>query len=356
MKQFFLFVSLSVCVNVYATVRTVSNDPNTLAQFNTIQAAVDASLSGDTVYVHGSNIPYAAVTIADKRLTILGPGWSPVKNYLPFPASVYSITITGIGSSNSEIQGLVFVTIVTMSNNPPNNMRFIRNHFKSAVYVINNATSSGYVFQGNWFDEGFVSVTSGGSNYSNYLFQNNIFYCTSTNGNINGFTNSANVVFDHNLWYGTNSLASTVNCFAGNCRSLLLTNNIFVHRDAALNNSLSTFNNNLTFSSSVKNPWAVNGNSGLNNVEDQDPQMVNQDSVNLGKNNPLLNFSIAAGPADNNGTDARDIGLMYDATGVLNWNNSRISRFPFIYSMNITNPVIAAGGTLTVQVEARKSD
>jgi hypothetical protein len=149
-------------------------------------------------------------------------------------------------------------------------------------------------------------------------------------------------------------LAGTVNCFGGTCQSLLLTNNIFVHRDAALNNSFSTFNNNLTFSSRVDTPWTVNGNGGVGNIANQDPQMFNQDSVNAGHDNPLLNFTIAAGPANNTGTDGKDLGLMYNSSGLLNWDFSRMSRLPYIYSMNISNSSIAPGGTLSVQVEARK--
>ena len=354
MRQIFLFVFLSVCVNVFGTVRTVNNNPNSLAQYNTIQAAVDASANGDTIYVHGSNIPYAAFTITNKRLIVIGPGWSPVRSFFPFPAQVNAITISGAGSASTEIQGLVIVTPVTLNSPPPDNIHFIRNQFKSAVYILNNGTSSGYVFQSNWFDGGFVSVTSSGSVYSNYLFQNNIFYGTSTNGNILGFGNCTNVLFDHNLWYGPTSVASAVNCFGGSCQSLLLTNNIFVHRDAALYNSLSTFNNNITFGCRVDTPWLANGNGGVGNIVNQDPQMFNQDSVNAGHDNPLLNFTIAAGLANNAGTDGKDLGLMYNPIGILNWDYTRMSRLPYIYSMNISNSSIAPGATLTVQVEARK--
>src|SRR4249919_2132294 len=75
MKKIFLILSSVVCVHAFATVRTVSNNPNTLAQFNTIQAAIDASLSGDTIYVQGSPTRYAGFVIQDKRLTVIGPGW-----------------------------------------------------------------------------------------------------------------------------------------------------------------------------------------------------------------------------------------------------------------------------------------
>jgi hypothetical protein len=354
MRQIFLFVFLGFYVNVFATVRTVNNNPNALAQYNTIQAAVDASATGDTIYVHGSNVQYAAFTLTNKRLVVIGPGWLPSRNFAPFTAQVMQITITGSGSAGTEIQGLVVLTTVTLNGTPaPDNVRFIRNQFKSAVYIINNGTSSGCIFQSNWFDQGYLSVTSAGT-YSNYLIQNNIFYATSTNGNVGGFLNSTGVLFDHNLWYGPTSLAATVNCFSGTCQSLLLTNNIFVHRDAAPNNSLSTFNNNITFACKVDTPWLTNGNGGVGNIANTDPQMFNQDSVNAGHDNPLLNFTIAAGPANNAGTDGRDLGLMYNSVGILNWDFTRMSRLPYIYNMNISNSTIAPGGTLTVQVEARK--
>src|SRR6266536_5473948 len=98
MKQIFLVLSLSLYVNMYATGRTVSNNPNTLAQYNTIQAAIDASSSGDTVYVHGSSTPYGGFNLNNKRLTIIGPGWSPVQNFMPFKATISSaVNIAGIG-------------------------------------------------------------------------------------------------------------------------------------------------------------------------------------------------------------------------------------------------------------------
>jgi hypothetical protein len=84
--------------------------------------------------------------------------------------------------------------------------------------------------------------------------------------------------------------------------------------------------------------------------------MVDQTAVNSGTGNPLLNFTIAAGPANNSGSDGKDMGLLFDASGSLNWANSRNSRLPRIFSMNITNPTIPVGGSLNVQVEARKSN
>jgi len=357
MKQIITSLVLLTSVFVNATIRTVSNSPSTLAQFSTIQAAVNACNSGDTIYVHGSPNTYAGFTITNKQLVIIGPGWAPNK-VLPFQAIVAGFTITGASSSNTEIQGLYITSTILIQSNHPDNLRFIRNQFSGIYLYVNEGavTYIGYLFEGNVFDNAQVQAATN-STYQNFLFQNNYFheYGCCVDGNIAYFANSVNVLFNHNIWYGPSS--GTRNCFAVNCRFLSLTNNIFVRRDAANQNSFSTFNNNITFNAGVNNPWASNSNVDAGgNVANQDPQMVDQTSVNNGVDNPLLNFTIAAGPANNSGSDAKDMGLLYDPVGSLNWTTSRTSRLPYIYSMNIVNPTIAAGGTLTVQVEARKNN
>lgn len=358
MKQFFFSTALLlVGFCTHATIRTVSNSPSTLAQFNTIQAAINASISGDTVYVHGSPNAYAAFTITNKQLVIIGPGWAPNK-HLPLTTQVNGCTITGASCSNTEIQGIIFINgAISINVDPPNNLRFIRNQFINADIglSLNPATYSGYLFEGNVFDNSSV-VANQSSTYQNFLFTNNYFYGKSGSqvGSIVGFTNAVNVLFNHNLWFGPTSI---VNCFGTNCRFLTLTNNIFVRRNAANDNSSSTFSNNITFNAGTNNPWAVNSNVNIaGNVENQDPQMVDQAAVNAGTNNPLLDFTIPAGIANNSGSDGKDMGLLYDATGSLNWTISRGSRIPYIFSMNIINPTIAQGGTLTVEVEARKNN
>ena len=40
--------------------------------------------------------------------------------------------------------------------------------------------------------------------------------------------------------------------------------------------------------------------------------MVDQAGVNNGTDDPLLNFTIAAGPANNSAIDSQDMGLLYD--------------------------------------------
>ena len=363
MKQaLYLTISLIFTVTLAsATVRTVSNTPSTLAQFNTIQAAIDASNNGDTVYVHGSPNQYAGFTITNKKVIVIGPGWSPNKN-LPFTALVSGFTLTGVGCAETEIQGLVVNSTAIINNNQPSNIRIIRNHFTrgQTTFLNGGGLYSGYLFEGNYFENSQVIATSG-STYQNFLFQNNLFLETACclSAQIHGFTNSINVLFDHNLFYGPTNGVRTP--FTSNCRFLTLTNNIFVRRDPGVQNSQSVFNNNLTFfpagSTAPSDPWTINGNiNSGGNVSNQDPQMADQTAVNSGTEDPLLNFAIAAGPANNSGSDGKDMGLLFDATGSLNWAVSRNSRLPFIFSMNIINPTIPQGGSLNINVEARKSN
>jgi hypothetical protein len=356
MKKIFLVLSLAVCVNAIATVRTVNNNPNSLAQYNTIQVAVDAAVNGDTIYIHGSNISYGSVTVSNKRLIFIGPGWSPLRNIDPLTASISQMTFQSAGCDNSEIQGLVFTAIVTLGFNHPNSIRFYRNQFINTQVAFSYGTTdySGFVFQDNWFDKSQI-LGNQNNTYTNCLFQNNIFYHNiATTANIYGLTNCNGVLFDHNLFYGPSSGSGVV--FAGDCRSLLITNNIFVRRNAAAQCTSSTFNNNITYNAVVDTPWtAAHGNIGANNVAGQNPQMFDQAAVNTGTEDGLLNFTIAAGPANNSGTDGKDMGLLYDQ-GMLNWSNARMSRIPFIYNMVISNSTISPGGTLNVQVEARKNN
>lgn len=360
-KSLLLSMMLCMVISSNATVRTVSNTPSTIAQFNTIQAALDASVDGDSIYIHGSPNSYGGFNINSKRLILIGPGWSPDKN-LAFTANINgTVNINGAAASGTEFQGIVFLgSINFQANISINNIRFMRNRFSGlsiSFGCCSPTTYTGYLFEGNWFDNSQVNGTFAGNTFQNFLFQNNIFYESGccVGGNISNFSTSINVLFDHNLWYGPGS--STRDCFSGTCQFLTLSNNIFVRRNPANSLSSSTFNNNVTFNAGNNTPWASNGNvDGGGNITNTDPLMVDQASVNAGSNNPLLDFTIASGPANNAGTDGKDIGLLFDGTGSLNWANSRNSRLPRIFSMNVTTPTVPAGGNVSVSVVAKTSN
>ncbi len=371
-KIIFLFFTLTVSVLAFATVRTVSNTPSTLGQFNTIQAAIDASSDSDTVYVYGSPNTYALFTITDKKITVIGPGWSPDKN-LPLLALVAGANIrnspAGGTPDGSELQGLIFTTTVNASYNAVggdlgvNNIRLIRCQFNGAVQW--NLAASGHLLEGCIFYNTLDFSSS--VTYQNLLFQNNMIFFTAggIGTQINNLFNSVNIRFDHNLFYSSNNAGgNTVQLFS-NSRFISFSNNIFNQVNAGLSLSFSTFNNNITnnitlnSANAISNatPWAVNSNvDGGGNIANTSPGMFDQTLINGINTNPLLNFTIASGPANNSGSDGKDLGLLFDATGSLNWTNSRNSRLPRIFSMNITTPTVTPGGNLSVTIDARKSN
>ena len=117
------------------------------------------------------------------------------------------------------------------------------------------------------------------------------------------------------------------------------------------------FVNNLTYLTGNDAPWTANGNvDNGGNLAGQDPQMAAQNEVNGGVNDPLLNFSIAAGPANNSATDGKDRGLLFDSNSNLNWTVSRVSRLPYIYNLQIATPTVTPGGSVSITVEARASN
>lgn len=356
----------------FATVRTVSNNPSTLGQFNTIQAAIDASADSDTVYVYGSPNTYGSFTITDKKIAVIGPGWSPDKN-LPLQVLVAGANIrnspAGGSPDGSEFQGLVFTTTVNASHNAVsgdlavNNIRLIRCQFNGAVQW--NLSSSGHLIEGSIFYN--VLNFDPSTTYQNFLFQNNMFFFSVgfISTQINNVFNSVNIRFDHNLFYSSNNAGGNTIQLFSNCRFFSLTNNIFNQANAGLGLSFSTFNNNITNNITLNSanatsngtPWAVNSNvDGGGNVANTSPGMFDQASINGNNGSPLLNFTIASGLANNSGSDGKDMGLLFDTTGSLNWSNSRNSRLPRIFSMNITTPTVTPGGNLSVTVDARKSN
>ena len=356
MKKILLISLILLALKTSASVHTVNNVPNGGAQFTTIQAAIDAAAQGDTIFIQGSPIAYPVFTLASKKIAFFGPGWSPDKN-LPVRAEINGVTVQNDASSGSEFNGLVLKGGLDIPNSV-NDLKFIRCEFKGGASI--NGSANNWLIEGCYISGGVARFAfNAGLNYTNILFHNNVFR---TNGfaSIYGLANATGVLIDHNLFYLESPAVTNLGVFDNNCRFLTITNNVFVNVNASTQLSLSTFNNNILFYPSIaaqSAPWTVNNNiNGGGNVNGINPQLSAQTAVNAGTDNPLLDFTIATGPANSSGSDGKDMGLLFDETGSLNWNASRMSRLPVVTSMNITNPTIAPAGTLNVEVTAKKSN
>lgn len=346
-----LFILLVAQVS-FATVRTVSNSPATLAQFNSIQVAVDSSSNGDTILVHGSPVNYAGFTVTSKRVVLLGPGFNP-NTQTALKAKIFGvINFNGSACKKSELHGFEMVSSSIEIQSSMDSLYFFRNIIVTMGIVNGVGTVSGFIFRGNYFKGAISSHPA--SVFHNFVFENNVFVCSSC---INYITNGANtnILFNHNLFFDDNG--NNTNAFAS-LGFALFTNNIFVERNFSTTTVFnSTFINNITFNCSPNTPWSLGTNiDGGGNIENLDPMMVDQAGVNDGSATEISNFTIPSGPANNSGSDGKDMGLLFDPTGGLNWNHSRNSRMPSVVLMNIANPVIGAGGSLSVTVEARKNE
>jgi len=365
MKKPLLFTAilLSLAVQALATKHTVSNNQTNVAQFADIQSAVNAASNGDTIFVHGSPNIYTFFDLTDKALLFIGPGWAPDKN-IALQAVIAGCNFRNSAApgspSGSELHGLVFSTCVQLSNFAAggdlgvDNLKIIRCQFNSTVN--HSLSASNNLYESCLFLT-TVNFTNNSTTFTtNLLFQNNIFFanqcCTGTG--ISGLSNPTNVHFNHNLFYSDGNVSAF-----SNCSFLTLSNNIFSKRNPASGLSNTTFTNNITFNcgSTGDTAWIRNGNvDGGGNLAGTDPQMADQAAVTGGTFSGLLDFSIASGAANNAGSDGKDLGLLFDVTGALNWNNARNGRFPRITQMNVVNPTIAPGGSLNVNVQAKVSN
>ena len=352
MKWFLFTLLILQSLLAHATIRTVCNLPASLGQYSTIQSAIDASVNGDTILIQASTATYAGFNITSKRLVLIGPGFTPDVQ-VSQPAYISSnCNINGSGSSRTEIQGLYFLgdAVIIFINTSMDSLRFFRNYI-NGISFYSGQTYRSFTFSGNYFR---ASISTYQSVHQNFLFENNVFRAP---GNcMVGFNSGLNnnILFNHNLFYSGSG--SPVNTFH-EMHYATFTNNIFVERNFNATVYQCSFMNNITFNCSPNNPWDVNGNINQGgNIVNMDPLMVDQVYVNNGTAHQVSDFTIAAGPANNAGTDAKDLGLLYDAIGGRNWIHGRNSRMPSVVSMVITNPVIETGGTLNINLSARKNE
>jgi hypothetical protein len=103
-KNIFLFLFLILCSVSQATVRTVNNYITNAAQFSSVQPAITASATNDTIYLHGSPVSYGNFTIT-KRLVIIGAGYNLTNTINNYTTNVGSITVDTV-TVNQALSGL----------------------------------------------------------------------------------------------------------------------------------------------------------------------------------------------------------------------------------------------------------
>ena len=349
MKQLTLLLLISlVTVSSYATIRTVSNDPQNPAQFTTIQAAVDAAVAGDTIYVNGSSIGYNGASF-NKRLVLIGAGYNPAgpQNIATsIPSSNLSMNA---GASGSVITGFRLCGI----SGSVDNIQIFRNFlgFGCGGLVL-NLFGNNWAISNNIFNNGSIQI----NNSSAVVIQNNIF---SGNG-ISG-SNQPSILIDHNLFFGT-----TTNPSLSSVQNALISNNIFVRTvgptiDAGTQSN--SFINNLNLLTNVAATAPTNSFAGGSNAESGNFYGVNPQFENtpdfIGYN-ALYNYRLQnTSPYKNAGNDGTDLGIYgggfpFPSSGApgSGFDTSAQPPIPQVTNVNIQNTTLAPGAQLKVTIQA----
>lgn len=350
----------------FATVHTVNNNLQGPGQFATLQAAIDSSSAGDTIYIASSPSTYTSPAgrfIVDKKLTFIGTGMRPgeKKDNSALSRIGARFDINNTAANGTSWIGLYFQAIGSAINvaGGVSNCQVLRCWFdgSSTHLGFNSSSFTGWLIANNYFVAGCGPAINLNSNtVTNFIIQNNVFSENTTCGIANGiapimnFSNSANCIVSNNLFYGGQGfgVANNDQAFSG-CSNLLVENNIF-HTMSPGGVSNSVFSNNITFGT-AQNALPYGSNSGANNVADTDPQLTTFSNSNF---SPNQNFQPASGPAKTGGVGGTQMGVY---GGSFNWNNSAVPPIPQIKNFSITSgSTVPSGGSITIKVTSTKQN
>ncbi len=370
-KSIIFLLAAAMCSFANATVRTVSNNPNSPGQYTDLTVAITASAPGDTLYIHGSPTDYGTITI-NKPLTLIGAGGLPNKNY-SFSTYIGYVTLglNGTGTSSGSGTKIYGLKIYSLTLNAGNNTSVagISDVILSRNYITYLAMNQ--------------SPTSAALAHNNINVFNNVIYYISSSGGIK------NSVVRNNILYTVASVGSEIvgswilnnNIILYNVtssRSAVVSNNIFINNVNASgfsSNSYCSVSNNCFVSSAFNynlSDVIYGTNSGGNNLLNTDPLFVTFNplidlfsySQTAPAAGPFHDFHLMAGsPCLAYGTDGTDTGVYGGAFPFHEGYpaNTRYRYFPMpaipqMLDLNINNAAIVPTGTLNVQFKARKND
>ncbi|HTO15323.1 MAG TPA: hypothetical protein VLZ83_06115 [Edaphocola sp.] len=341
-----------------ATVRNVSNAPNAPVNppyaYNSIQTALDACADNDTLYLHGTNVSYGAVTIDNKQLVIIGSGFGTnlqnSTNQSTIIGTINCINFTGsknlsliglrmeevrCGNSSTNTVNTLYIErcgIRPNYNNSSDRMRCNTLYLKQCVVAeqVNYDTE----FKPIVYSMAMVSntVLQGKTNFSEVtasIFENNIFKRTHS-------------------YYGVS--AGSLSFISG---TGTLNNNIFLE-DYLLNGiSGCTFNNNLFVTTT-----SLSGQNANNNIQGMSAGFVNNaytySTLSRGDFSTYVDYHLAAGSAAiGAGMNGTDLGI-YGGTSALSkeYPINGVPAMPRVIGMTLQSMSVAPGGQLNVQIQA----
>jgi len=343
-----------------ATVYTVSNVPNSIANFTTINAAIIAATDGDTIYVQPSNTTYGSITL-NKSLVMIGSGaWPEGQSGQRSMVSTFSVSATASGSTikgfdiTSSISASGVITGLTVEFNRLGTMFF-------------SGVSSNVVVRNNLFSTTTTGIIGSSSTCTNFLISNNIFRINST-GNVLSFTNAASNgnLFANNIVHST----STSNPIRGARYFTVIDNIIYGGGSPAATDAIQDCNisHNLFFGNyTLAGVFAVSSNGANNLFGTSFSDVFTEISAinNLwlyAPTAPFTDFNLPVGsPAIGSGTGGNDMGIY---AGPSPWMDNPAgaartyypgARIPEIYEF-VSPGVAAPNSTMQIQIKARNAN
>jgi hypothetical protein len=347
MKHFLtiLCVTLTLISKNQAATLTVNNTNPTVGQYSTIQAAVDAATSGDTILIQGSQTPYPDCTLpATKALTLRGPGWKPLYRQSPSPATINTIYVAAF-AHDITFEGLYINSSISMQNfYDTNTGRNFYHQYNIKVQLcyfgyLNLARGcKDFTIENNYF----YSISGGNDTTTNVLIRNNFI-----TGNVNAFRNCSNILVDHNLFVGGG---------ISNLNAILLSNNIFHYCSVSSTDiNRCIIANNLTYyPNSPTSSYFYNDLNSSNRSVIGESNLQNTNPLFVYGNNQLdINADYrlqTTSPAKNGGADGKNIGIIdistFSKTGEV---------APAVRTFNIANPLTTPTGNLIIKMTASKA-
>jgi hypothetical protein len=364
MKSNFLLVSICVLAFAFsanATTWTVNNNGNSPGQYTSIQAAVNAASSGDSIYVEPSPNDYGSFSVP-RKLFIFGGGGDPYTYQANNRTIVDGVTFTNqttfpvSSSSGSQIEGFYIGSGISVGCNL-SNITMLRNEIPGGFNLC--GTDTNMIIINNVISSGQVYFTSSFNNDNTILVANNFFINQNAQAmfeNNGGQDQETGVQFINNVVYNSSTGLTNSGSFFRTLNNASIKNNIFYCQGGTgtFNSGCNacTFENNITYSPNCSQILPDGNNTGTGNINNTNPAFVAGPAVYTVINVDLLynyNWHLTnSSPGHLSGSDGTDIGIYGGPYPFANFET--ITRLPQMRFLEINNPTVQPGGTLHVNV------
>jgi hypothetical protein len=372
MKNIMLLFCLCPLLATAQNKYIVNNTPGSAANYNSLQAAINAVPVGSILYLMPSGISYGDAVIA-KKLTIYGTGYFLGAN-IPLNTQanalgnvIVNTMLFRAGSDSSKIEGIQLADL-TLPSFPL---------YRIIMDTVTNITISRCYFNTVYGTNAiFDSKTTTNCTVSDcYLYLPNVSLQSSARiiDNLGGPATITGLLFRNNIiTSGWSNLLGIYNYFIYAGDDITFTNNlILTNLSRSTFNNLNYFNNILIHSFLADNVLVDPLTDGLganshNNITNADHVFI--DSVNNYQNanaDSMFVYSLPGYHSPDATWKVRDTSFAktYGQGGIEcgayggnpPYKLSGLPNLPYIYSMNVS-PQVTAPGTLGVHIKAKASD